>query len=244
MIVARPGAGRALVSLGPMGRLRWRWWCVGTAVLLVAACSGGDDGNDGDGGGGLTGDDLTEATDDLFGPEEPPSADLPPADRAAQVADRIATSVGALDLALTPGYEDTIGAPVVDQMRNIGTVLGDSRVALADMDDDEALAYALRLTWDLADRLANPNDPVDRYLWVSAWTLDDARKQELATLLDEGDDAAAVELVTEAEPGVAAGDVVDAAAQELSEIVPVDTEIDTLSALLTSYRSAAELPES
>lgn len=218
-----------------MGRARRRLAAVvATAVAVAAACSGGDDP---DVAGALDGINLTDATANLFGDETaPPDDDRPLGERAALLADRIATSIEALE-GSPARYETTIGAPVSDQIRYVGEALGHTRAALADVEGAEAMAYAVRIAWDLADRLADPDDRLD---WITSGfePLDPADGQELTTRLDEGDDAGAAEVLADARSDLEAAEVIDALHYELAELIPVETDADALTTFLTSYGPA------
>lgn len=229
-----------------MGSFGGRRWWGSAALVVVAACSGSDDAPDV--AEALDGADLTEATSALFGDEAAPPADADLAERAALTADRIAASLEAFDGPLDDGefaarYEEALGAGPADQMRRVGAVLGHTRAALAGADGDDAMAYALRLGWDLADRLA---DPADRLDWVllDPDRLDATERDELTARLRDGDDGEAAELVRDTEGGLAAADVIDSTLSEVSELVPADVAIDALGSLLTSYGVAAGPEES
>lgn len=209
--------------------------------MVVSACSGsGDEGRDLaealDEGG-----DLAEATEALFGDRAPPGGQ--PDERAAEVADRIAVSVRAIDRPLDGGsadrYEDEVGAPMTDQVGHVGAVLGHTRARLADVDRGQALAYALRLGWDLGDRLA---DPEDRQDWVvpASVPFDLGDYDDLADHLEAGDDAAAARLVAAADDDLEAVDVIDGIVAELAEVIPTDADHDLVTTLLTRYDSASE----
>lgn len=219
-----------------MRRVRRHWWVLGAVMVLVAAgaaCSGDDEP---DVAGALDGANLTDATANLFGDGTAPSSDQPLAERAAQVADRIATSFEALE-GPSARYETTVGAPLNDQVGYVGDTLGHTRAALADVEGAEAMAYALRISWDLADRLG---DPDIRLAWVTSGfePLGPADGQELTTRLDGGDDAGAAEALADARPDLEAAEVIDALHHELAERIPVDPDGDALSTFLTRYGPA------
>lgn len=185
---------------------------------------------------------LSDHTDQLLGERADDPHAATPEGRASVLAGQIAESVERARELLPDDPRASLeatGGRLASQFVVIGRTLGYTRAALDSIEDDggdpvDTVAFALRLGWDLADRL----DPGDGQLdWVlpGPMSLSATDRDEIAGLLAERSDADAARRTLELVDPFGGAAVIDAIVDELASMVPVTNEHDLVTDLLDSY---------